>query len=194
MALYRATLRQAIGGGLAPDAYKWSNVFYLEASSLLFASEILTDIWADDMRPAFNGFVYAYEAYVSDLVPETVNFTTVPIDQALQRGTFGLSEEAVNFYTSAVAYRVDFPVAGGLPSRKWFRPGLVEGSVAPGGKALSNSTWQSALNAMFAALVANSAIKDESGSPWTGYVDRGILGKRLGKLARNALPTPPAFG
>lgn len=194
MTLYRATLRQACGGGTVPDAYKWSNIFYINTSSAIFAAEIMSDFWTDTMRPAFSVVNYAYEVYVSDLAPETTNFTTLAIDPGNQRGTYTPAESSNNLYTSAVAYRVDINVPGGYASRKWFRWGLCESVVAPGGHDLNDASWMVAINVMVASLAASTTIRDESGNAFSGYTLRGIHGKRLGKNARNNLPTPPAFG
>lgn len=195
MTLYRATLRQALGGGTSPDAYKWSNVWYVEAASPEAAGELIAADWEDTLRTNCSVLVYAYEVYVSDLLPETVSFTTVPIAEAVQRGLgTGMTGDGTNLYNPNVCLRIDLPVSGGFASRKWVRPGLNEEAVAPGGLVMSNTGWQSAILGQYDAMAAKAHIKDESGNAFVGATLVGLRTHRLGKFARFELPIPPAFG
>jgi len=195
MTLYRATLRQALGGGTSPDAYKWSNVWYVEASDPESAGELLAGDWVDILRVHASVLCYAYEVYVSDLLPGTTAFTTVPIAPGSQRGLgTGMTGDGTDLYNPNICLRVDLPVSGGFASRKWHRCGLNEAAVAPGGLIMSNTTWQSQIVADYAAMASQAHIRDESGNAFTGATLVGLRPKRLGKFARFELPVPPAFG
>lgn len=195
MGLFRTVLRQAIGGGASPDAYKWSNIWYVDAADVEAAANQMITVWEDILRPSCTQMVYAYEVYASDLVPDTTNFTTIGIVPGHQRGTSSTATgDGTDFYTPAVALRIDMHVAGGFASRKWVRVGLNEAAVAPGGLTMSNTSWQTAISNAYNDVTEVSGMVDESGHPFTGATLVGIRAKRLGKFARFDLPIPPAFG
>ena len=53
MSLYAVSLRMAYGGGDAVDAYKWSNKFFVDASTSDQAAEIGRDsMWLDGLQAA----------------------------------------------------------------------------------------------------------------------------------------------
>lgn len=195
MAIYRCTLRQAIGGGTSPDAYKWSNVWYIDAADVAAAASQMATVWEDILRTTCSVMVYAYEVYASDLLPESVDFTTLAIAPAVQRGTSsGPTGDGTDLYNPNIVLRIDLGVAGGYASRKWVRVGLNEVAVAPGGLIMSNTTWQAGIIAAYDDVTEVSGMVDESGNPFTGASLIGLRVKRLGKFARFELPIPPAFG
>lgn len=195
MALYRATIRSAAGGGSSPDAYKWSNIWYIEGTGVGTAAADAVSLWVTHLRPATNPYFYAYEVYISDLVPDTTVFGTYPIIPGEQRGTRGgFGNTALDWYNPAIVHRYDLTVAAGFSSRKWMRFGLTEASVAPGGLTMSDSDWQASITTAMGACTAEAFVRDESGNAFTGVLAKGLQPKRLGKFARYQLPTPPAFG
>lgn len=195
MAIYRCTLRQAIGGGTSPDAYKWSNVWYIDAADVAAAAAQMATIWSTILRTTCNVLVYAYEVYASDLLPTSVEFTTLPIAPGSQRGTSAeITGDGTDLYTPTVALRIDLTVPGGYASRKWVRVGLNEPAVAPGGNIMANTAWQEEIRDAYYATTVVSGVVDESGNAFSGVTFVGIRSKRLGKFARFDMPTPPAFG
>jgi hypothetical protein len=194
MSLYKTQLRQAIGGGLSPDAYKYSNTLHIEAANVEAAAVKMAELWTAHMVAWNSVFCYAYEVYATDLVLHTTNFTTLPITPSLQRGHFNQGDIQSNLYASGIAYRLDLTVPSGFASRKWLRFGMIESDVAPGGHNLSNATIENALLAGWAAIVADDSVRDESGHHFSGVASHGLQNKRLGKFARYQIPPPPPFG
>jgi hypothetical protein len=170
-------------------------VWYIQETTVNAAAAKMVDLWADFLRTCCSPLVYAYEVYASDLLPTTVEFTTLPITPGSQRGTIGgLGGDVTNLYNPQICSRFDLTVPGGFSSRKWMRCGLIEGAIAPGGLSISSTFWSDLQAAALADVIADAAVRDESGNAFSGIVDKGLQAKRLGKFARYALPTPPAFG
>lgn len=195
MPIYRCTLRQALGGGESPDAYKWANVWYIEADDVNAAADQMRTLWTTILRTHCGVLVYAYEVYASDLLPSTVEFTTLPISPTVQRGLgTGQTGDGNDLYNPDIVLRIDLPVAGGFASRKWVRVGLNEAAVAPGGRFMSNTTWQNGILNDYIDVATTLGVVDESGNSFVGATLVGLRTKRLGKFARFELPIPPAFG
>lgn len=191
MALYRVLTRLAAGGSGFPDAYKWSYVWYCEASTAVDAANWGASLWVDHMRGAHTNYAYCYEVYASDLVPNTTNYTVLAMAAGVQRATGG--SPSSELYLTDTAIRVELTVSGGRPSRKYWRPPLFEEQVGPGGRTVSAGVLTT-LNAALTGITNDPDIRDESGNLFTGYVIKSVSTRRLGKFARTALPLPPAFG
>lgn len=193
MALHRVITRLAAGGGTFPDAYKWSYVWYMEAADPASAALAGATLWVAHLRKGHNEYAYCYEVYASDLVQSTTLFTTLGVTPAVQRGLFDAPTE-FEAYNPSIVVRVDLNVTSGRPSRKFHRVPLLEGDVGSGGRAISNGALTAAINEAYEEVVAFPGLRDESGNTFSGWSIQGLTTRRLGRDARNDLPSPPSFG
>lgn len=193
MALFRVLTRMAAGGGTMPDAYKWSYIWYVEAADPAAAAAVGVDLWNESLAGCHNEYAYCYEIYASDLIESTSLYTVEAIPSGDQRGTLNTGG-AGDFYNPNVVARVELNVAGGRPSRKYVRIPLIESWVANGGRNIGLTSVQTALETAFASAIATPGLRDESGNSFSGITYKGLTIRRLGKNARNDLPTPPSFG
>lgn len=194
MANFLTQLRMCVGASGFPDAYKYSYVFFTEAGTPGEAISNGISIWEDALRQCHGEVAFCYEIYASDLLPDTTNFSTGAMPSGLERGTVGMGG-STNLYNPNHAVRIDLPVAGGFPSRKWLRLGFLEEWIAPGGLQIGSTAIIEVLDEMRADLGALSFLRDESGGTYFGTPTfEGFRTKRLGKFARFDLPPFPAFG
>jgi len=193
MPRFRVQTRMAYGGGDAVDAFKWSNLWYINASNVMGAAALGADLWVSVLQAAHSEYAYCYEVYASDLLEETVSFTTEAIAPGDQRGNVS-GGTTVNLYNPNIVNRWDLLVAGGFPSRKFMRWGLDEEHVEPGGRSVTASAWATAIQTAMSDAIAFEGIVDESGNGFSGVTDHGLVTRRLAKLARAGLPSPPSLG
>lgn len=167
------------------DAYKWSNVWYLNQPTVLEAAQGGQSLMAR-MLPALSENAYCYEIYASDLAEGTSVFVNFAPTVSLL-GEWPVTGE---LYNAAIVYRFSLNVPSSRPSRKFWRVPFHEGdidslNIASGlTLALSN-----ALDDVFDDI--GSAIRDESDNLFTGYVLDGLTVKKLGRTARVDVPPNP---
>jgi hypothetical protein len=184
MALFRMLTRMAMR--TSADAYTWSYVWYVEAADVEAAAVHGRDVVWPSLADAHKVYAFCYQIYASDLVPNTTNYTNLAVDPADQPGTIAASGQ---LYRASTTVRVELNIAGGRPSRKFHRVPLEEDDVTNG---LTIATGiASDVSAAYAALLAASDIRDESGNTFSGYTVRGLSDRRLGKTSRNSVPPSP---
>lgn len=191
--LFAVSTRMAFGGGTLPDQYKWSNKWFIEADTVSDAADAGMALWVDNVRDAHNEACYCYEIYATDADPESSLYEVRAVEAGNQRGTlFGTT--GTEYYNPAICVRMNLNVAGSRPSRKFLRIGLQEAWMGDGGRAISASGVTSALNTLAGLLASFTSLRDESGNVFSSVAYDGVTVRKLGKLARFELPTPPAFG
>jgi hypothetical protein len=184
MPLFRATLRKACDAPNIPRE-GWSNIYYIQAADLAAAANEAEQLWHDYERTFHSIYAYCYEAYVSDLVPNTSVYTTVGIAPGFQRGVRNGGGEVMALWN---AVRVDLTTPSGRPSRKFYHLPLSEGDVA--GMRLSTEVVAAIVDA-FTDVFAEVPLRDESGQVFTGFILKGLTSKRLGRHAGSGVPAPP---
>jgi hypothetical protein len=188
MPLFRVTPRKAINdaGGRA----KWSNLYYINASSVNEAAAIGVNVWVYGERLFHRSRVFCYEVYATSLVPADNVFTTSAVPEGLQRGGIVGAGDQLPLFN---VLRVDLPVlAGGRPSRKFYRPTLEEGDQING--ALTNAPLLAAIAAGMAVIQSTPEVRDESGNFFSGHVIKGITSRRLGRDSSANVPSAPPQG
>jgi hypothetical protein len=186
MALFRMQLRQAINRPDLGQQYKWSNLYYVEAASLVIATAFGPSAWAI-LKDATNENAFCYEVYTSDLVPGTTVYSIDAIPTANQPGTLTGSG---GFLPNFNVVRVELNVAGGRPSRKYHRMPLQEGDIVLGSlEAAASAAIQDTYDALLASIIP---LRDESGNELTSVTLKGITSRRVGKLAYTGVPPAPA--
>lgn len=170
---------------------KWSNRYYVDAVSATQALDKGEQLWGSVERPFHYEDTYCYEIYVNQA--EDKPFTpgeTRPLDPSAQSGlrdTLGQGDLMPEF----CAVRVDFPVSGSRPSRKFYHPFLREADCNGNGLAAS---FLADLGTGLAGLAGIPGLRDDDNEPWAGTSSpRGITSRRLGKLAALAVPPPPTL-
>lgn len=167
---------------------KWCNRYFVDASDASAALALAREIWLTAERPFHETLVYCYQVYANlqGDPPFSVG-EILPIDVDEQRGlltTTGRGELLPDF----CAVRVDFPVPGSRPSRKFYKPLLREGDVV--GNNLAGAALQTALAGVL-GVFEGIGIVDVDGELWRGNgINRGVTSKRFGREA--ALSVPPA--
>lgn len=183
MPLHRVTIRKAISGSSGLN-FKWSNVYYVEATGPTNAVGIGSGIWTRE-RNFHHTDTFCYQIYASDLVPNTINFAYGAPTAALQFGTYAGAGE---WYTDFTCVRVDLFVPNSRSSRKFYRPPFREGDIANG--LTLAPAFLAALTTGMDQIRALPELRDESGNPITGWANMGITSKRLGRDARHDIPSP----
>lgn len=184
MALFRVLTRMAVR--TSADAYTWSYVWYVEAADVDAAAVVGRDeIWPS-LAVCHKTIAFCYEIYASDLVPSTTNYTVIGVDAGDQPG---LVTGSGQLYRATSVCRVELNVAGGRPSRKYLRLPFDETEVTNG--IVIETSAIDDINGTFTDIVAITSLRDESGNLFTGYTIKGVTDRRLGKLARNAVPPSP---
>ena len=170
--------------------FKWSNRYFVRAANSTIALSNAQSIWTDAEQQFHHTFVYCYEVYANLVgdAPNTVGFTQA-VPQGVQRGVYGAGG-STSILPPFNVVRVDFPVPGSRPSRKFYRPLLTEDDVQDG--ALTSSITAAILLGLDGILAFNFVV-DEDGTQWAGTASiRGITSRRLGKYAQiNVPPAPP---
>jgi hypothetical protein len=186
--------RMGFGGGELPSGYKWSNRWFVEADSVTLAAEFGRDMWIAILQAMHNDACFCYEVYAEDLNPATSLYDVLAVDPGDQRGTLGGIAGHSDYYNPSIAARFNLNVSGGRPSRKFIRPGIQEQWVGDGGTVITNSGVLSAWATGSAALASLVGLVDESGNAFSSVAFDGLTTRKLGKTARNDLPSFPAFG
>lgn len=190
MAIYSVSFRQARErSGVV--LYKWSNVFYLDTPSAIAAAAAGVGAWISTLRLAVRQDVFCYEVYATDFVEATQDFATQAVPEGQQRGT--LAEVAGEVYWPDIALNVEMLVPGQRPDRKYWRPGLAESDFVNG--VYANPSLTGDIEDAFNALIsAASSLGDRQGNSFTSASVSRAGVRRLGRLSRFDLPTPPAEG
>lgn len=171
--------------------FKWGNTFKINSPSAIAAAAAGVGMWVAYLRGAVRADVFCYEVYASDQIPGTQDFATQVVPEGQQRGT--LAESGDEPYWPDVALNVELLVPGQRPDRKYWRPGLTEADFVNG--VFTSPTLTAAVEAAFnAAIAAASSLVDGQGNNFTAATATRVGNRRLGKLARFDLPTPPPEG
>lgn len=183
MPIYRAQMKIAVNE--SSGAFKWSNVFFVDAASATAACDYAITLWDSHWRKAHTTTAFMYEVYASDLLPTTVDYAIK--SHLLTSSIFGAIAPSGDLMPVFVVARVDLNVPNSRPSRKYVRAPYYEGAVATDnlvGTALAG--LQDAANG-----VVGSGIRDESGAVITSATLKGITSRRLGKFAFVGVPGKP---
>lgn len=183
--LFKLQIKKAINqdGLLA----KWSNTYYCETLSLTTALVVGANIWASGERLFHRSQVFCYEIYAASAAPGDNIYDRYAVVEADQRGQLAGAGEALPFFN---VVRVDLPtLAGGRPSRKFYRPILHEGDQNAG--TIVSAALLTALGNGLTYIVGLPEVRDESGNDITGYSVRGITSRRLGREAQLSVPSAP---
>lgn len=193
MAVYAVQLRQAQGGGSYPNAFKYSNVFYVNEDSAASAAANGLIIW-NAMKAAMFESAYCYSIYATDLVPATTNYAQVPVPTEDQRGLLAPAGGSLT-YNPIVCGRVDLLVPSSRPSRKFVRGGYATDVIANGGRSFVGTyalELQDAFNQIL--LDTGGQLCDVDGQPVSAALMVGVTTRELGREAFSDVPTPPPFG
>lgn len=183
MALFRLVVRKAIN--ISGAVYKWSNIYFVDRASAQDAAATMGPAVWNRERGFHSTDAFAYEAYASDLVPNTSNYAIVPIT-ANQHGLWSASGDLL---PSFCALRVDITISGpSRPSRKFYRIPLRETDWT--GSGISTGL-AAAVDSGVASLVALPELRDESGNQVSSFVVRNVTSRRLGRHASEDVPTNP---
>lgn len=192
MALYRVEMRFA-SDFPGQAARKWRNTYYHEAPSAVSSASAFVVSWTAFLRPAVRDRVYCYEVYATDLTPATADFAVVAVPAANQRGakpTAGLGEP----YLPKACIAVTLSVPGSRPSRKFFRPGLMEQDVV-NGVSVGTGFVDDVVNA-FNEFVSDLAplLVDPDAQEITGVQKTTLTTRNFGREAGVDVPLPPPLG
>lgn len=183
MPIYRAQMKIAVNESFG--AFKWSNVFFVDAASATAACDYAITLWDSHWRQAHSATAFMYEVYASDLLSTTVDYAIKP--HALTPSIFGAVAASGDLMPLFVVARVDLNVTNSRPSRKYVRGPYYEGGVNT-----DNLTGTSLTGLQTAANgVVGSGIRDESGAVITSATLKGITSRRLGKFAYVGVPGKP---
>lgn len=193
MAVYAVQLRQAQGGGAYPNAFKYSNVFYVNEATAFDAAANGLIIWMA-MREAMFESAYCASIYATDLVPSTANYYHLPVPVGDQRGVLAPTGGAITTHPT-VCGRVDLIVPSSRPSRKFVRGGYATDVFANGMRAFVGS-YLLQLQDAFEAIITNTGgqLCDVDGQAVSTAIAMGVTTHQLGAEAFNDVPTPPSFG
>lgn len=185
MALFKCSIRKAVND--AGGAFKWSNTWYVDTLSPLTAASIATNIWTQGERLFHKSRVFAYEVYVTSTLAGDEAFYTAAIDGDAAPGLLVSAGDQLPLFN---VVRVDLNViAGGRPSRKFYRPTIEEGDQTNGN--LTNTTLIQAIGTGLGMILAMPEVRDEDGNTFGTSVIKGITSRRLGKFAAVAVPPVP---
>ena len=185
MPTFKVELRQAMERDGVPFR-KWRNTFFVLGTNVGDAASRVKNDWETILRLAVRGHVYAYQVYATDLDPDSSLFSLQAIDTAFQRGDLGVGDE---IYVPEECLAVTIGVSSSRPSRKFWRPGLIEGDFT---KAVySNSTLTTATITAFAALIATESYVDPQSEPWTEVLSVKQSNRELGRTAPFEVPAGP---
>lgn len=193
MAVFAVQLRQAQGGGSYPNAFKYSNVFYVNEPTAADAAADGLIIW-NAMKAAIFESAYCYSIYATDLLPNTPNYYQLPVPSGDQRGDLAPVGGAQTYHPIVCA-RVDLLVPNSRPSRKFVRGGYATDVMANGGRAFVG-TYQTLLQDAFNQILIDTGgqLCDIDGQAVAGMQVIGVTTRELGAEAFSDVPTPPSFG
>lgn len=188
MTLFRTELRFACDPGNIPYR-KWRTTFYVDTSSTEAAASALVDSWINTLRNNVRDRVYAYQAYATDLDPESAIYSLVPIDPAFQRGALSTSADLYNF---DICLAVSIAVPASRPSRKFWRPGLMESDISNG--VFNNSAYADAITTDFNTIIGEGIYRDIDGDFWQAVLGIKQSNRKMGRTAAFDVPTGPPLG
>ena len=192
MPLYKLALRFAhdVTWG---ERRRWSTTFFVEASNPTAAASFGTGLWISALRPATADHVFCYEAYATDLDPSTEAYDVVAVPSGQQRGTNTTLFTAEKYLLKA-CLAVEMKVTASRPSRKFWRPGLTEGTIV-GGTAVSEDVLTATRAAWENLLTAGGTfLRDPDGQSFSSIGTIKLTTREFGREAGSNLPTPPAVG
>lgn len=193
MPLFLVQTRKAINtGGFAA---KWSNRYFVEVPDIGIAILAGSDIWQNGEAVFHSELAFCYEIYANLVgdAPFTPGQTGV-MPAGVQRGTVdaGGAAGVGTLLPLFNVVRVDFPVVGSRPSRKFYRIPLREEDI---GNAQISPVVASAVQAGAEYIAGQPSLRDVDGQDWIGSASiRGITSRRLGRDAQIGVPSGPAFG
>lgn len=136
--------------------------------------------------------VYAYEVYATDLLPNTTNFTTVPIPVGQQRGSRSIVDLGEPYIPKACV-SVNINVPNSRPSRKFWRPGLFEADVVNGTSITPG--LRAAIEGAFIIVVNNNPnLRDPDGQFFSDVGSLRLTTRNFGRESTNLVPLGPALG
>lgn len=185
MPLFRAELRLAAERQGTPWR-KWRNTFYIVEADAAGAADQCRNAWEVVLRNHCRAFVYAYEVYATDLVPNTSNYVLMPVDTEFQRGNLDAGSD---FYALEHCLAISIAVPNSRPSRKFWRPGLLESDFVDG--VFQNTTLRDQIIEDWNTMIGNNANYDVDGEPWTSVLSVKQSIRRLGRTAPFSVPAGP---
>ena len=171
---------------------KWSNRYFVDALTEPQAHEYALEIWRA-VKAIHNINTYCYETYANRVgdAPFTVGSVVgVPVIDAY--GTLTNTGRG-ELLPSSNVIRIDFPVVGSRPSRKFFRPCLREGDTV--GDSITGADLLLGLTDLKADFRLLTFIRDVDGESWITSSDaivRGVTSRRFGREAALAVPPAPS--
>jgi hypothetical protein len=188
MPLYKLIIRKAtqLGGGA-----KWSNVYYCVVPTEQNAIDRAQFIWEFGERLFHAESTYAYAVGVNN--QEDPPFTPgieIPVPNGVARGAITNIQngDPLPLFNTV---RVDFPVVGSRPSRKFYRPPIGEGVW--NGSTITGALVTGLANGL--AWFGTANLSDVDGQAWTGAsIVKSVTARRLGKTARLDVPPAPPLG
>lgn len=156
MTKYRGTLQKY----WAQAASYWTNVYWIDAATLVDAGAVLTNIKNAEL-PLYTSGIIVTNGRVDDAVPDTDVYLTLPYNNAGTRA--GPTSDIAPLWVTS---RVDFGVSGmGRPSRKYLRGTLWEEDFTYNGLSANQLTR---LNTYGAAIVGLTVV-DPDGQDLISY-------------------------
>lgn len=189
MPLYLAQVRiatQELGGR------KWSNRYYVDAATETQAHAYARELWYAS-RGVHNITTYCYETYVNLMNDPPFSVGSVEAMPAIDSGGTLPNTGRGELLPSFNVVRMDFPVTGSRPSRKFFRPLLREGDTV--GDTLTGADILLAFTTLKADFRDLPFVRDVDGQPWVTSADsilKGVTSRKFGREAALNVPPQPA--
>ena len=188
MTLFRTELRFATDPAGTPYR-KWRTTFYIDTSSTEAAASALGDSWINTLRSCVRDRVYAYQVYATDLDPESAIYSLIPIDPAFQRGDLSTTTDMYNF---DICLAVAISVPASRPSRKFWRPGLMESDMTNG--IFTNTALADLTTDAFNTIIEEGIYRDIDGDFWQAVLTIKQSNREMGRLAAFDVPAGPPLG
>jgi hypothetical protein len=191
MPIYKTALRMAHDASW-PQRKKWSTTFLINTSAASVAAASMVGAWIAYLNAAARSIVFAYEAYATDLNPDTEDFAVQPIPLANQRGLIVTGNEERYLAKACINQRLN--VLSSRPSFKFWRPGLVEADVINGVDV--SPTLLTAISTAFSAMIEDfeGSLVDPDGQVISTPGKQTLTTREFGRYAGNELPLPPPVG
>lgn len=173
---------------------RWSNSFHMNVDDLTEGVAVMQALWINYLRGAARERVFCYETYVTSLAGGDDIFDVRAIPTGSQRGNLTFPSSGNDAYLAKACVAVTLSVVGSRPSRKFWRPGLVENDIT-NGETLS-STFADTIQAAFdnAIFDLGTDLIDPDGQPLSGVGRLRLTTREFGKESTTNLPVPPPLG
>lgn len=147
----------------------WTNRYIVEIANVA-AGHAIAQAIVDAEQAVTNSLITFTKYRISDMVPDTDNFSTVALAVA------GAHADAAQLLPLFNVVRVDFSPAIGRPSRKYLRVGLSEGIVDG---ATLTAAWKTSMMLNYAdALLAIPEFVGPQGEPFISAAVFSAVGMR----------------